>query len=124
MSKMIFLLALSLFAQAAGFAQDKKFSLYYYGVVTNVNDQNMLNITQDLFFAQLRGISYLDAQDMRDDDIKDSYKQIQTDESGEAFFGLVQSQVKAENSIVFVTRIFRPRSDEKWQCSFIAKNMS
>lgn len=124
LSKAIFLLALSLFAQAAGFAQEKKYSLYYYGVVTNVNDQNMLNITQDLFFAQLRGISYLEAQDMRDDDIKDSYKQIQTDESGEAFFDLVQSQVQAQDSIVFVTRIYRPRSDEKWQCAFIAKNMS
>lgn len=123
-AKTIFLAALCLFAQGLCFAQEKKFSLYYYGVVTNVNDQNMLNITQDLFYAQLRGISYLETQDMRDDDIKDSYSQIQTDESGDAFFNLVQGQAKGDNPIVFVARIYRPRSDEKWQCAFIAKNMA
>ncbi|MBO7123383.1 MAG: hypothetical protein J6V90_08905 [Treponema sp.] len=124
LSKKILLFALCVFAQTLCFSQDKKFNLYYFGVVTNVNDQNMLNITQDLFFAQLRGIGYLDAKDMRDDDIKDSYKQIQTDESGEAFFNLAQGQVNADNSIIFVARIYRPRSDEKWQCAFIAKNLS
>lgn len=123
-AKTIFLAALCLFAQGLSFAQEKKYNLCYYGVVTNVNDQNMLNITQDLFFAQLRGISYLETQDMRDDEIKDSYKEIQTDESGEAFFKRAQSQVSDPNTIVFVTRIYRPRSDEKWQCAFIAKNMA
>lgn len=123
-AKTIFLAALCLFAQGLSFAQEKKYNLCYYGVVTNVNDQNMLNITQDLFFAQLRGISYLETQDMRDDEIKDSYKEIQTDESGEAFFKRAQSQVSDPNTIVFVTRIYRPRSDEKWQCAFIAKNVS
>lgn len=124
LSKKILLLALCVFAQALCFSQEKKFNLCYFGVVTNVNDQNMLNITQDLFFAQLRGIGYLDAHDMRDDEIKDSYNQIQSDESGEAFFNLVQGQVAADNSIVFVARIYRPRSDEKWQCAFIAKNLT
>ena len=124
LSKAVFLLAFCLFAQAFCFAQEKKYNLYYYGVVTNVNDQNMLNITQDLFFAQLRGIGYLETQDMRDAEIKDSYNQIQSDESGEAFFKLVQDQAGGDNSIVFVARIYRPRSDEKWQCAFIAKNMA
>jgi hypothetical protein len=122
--KTVFLLAFCLLAQGFGFAQEKKRALYYFGVVTNVHDQNMLNITQDLFFAQLRGIGYLEAQDMRDDEIKESYTQIQTDESGEAFFNLVQERTKDEGSIVFVARIYRPRSDEKWQCAFIAKNVS
>lgn len=123
LSKALFLLALSLFALGNSFAQEKKYNLYYFGVVTNVNDQNMLNITQDLFFAQLRGISWLETQDMREDDIKDFYKQIQTDESGEAFFSLAQSKVKSDGAIAFVARIYRPRSDEKWQCAFIAKNL-
>ena len=79
--KTVFLLAFCLLAQGFCFAQEKKRALYYFGVVTNVHDQNMLNITQDLFFAQLRGIGYLEAQDMRDDEIKESYTQIQTDES-------------------------------------------
>lgn len=126
MSK-VFFLALSVLALGTSVlhAQDgaQKYNLCYYGVVTNVNDQNMLNITQDLFYAQLRGIGYLDTQDLRDDEIKDSYTQIQGDERGEAFFGLAQTQEKPENSMLFVARIYRPRSDEKWSCSFIVKNL-
>lgn len=126
MSKALFLAAFVLaFGAAALQAQDagKKFNLRYYGVVTNVHDQNMLNITQDLFYAQLRGINWLDAQDLRDDEIKESYAQIQTDENCEAFFDLAQGQEPQENTLLFVARIFRPRSDEKWSCAFVAKNM-
>ena len=126
MSK-VFFLALSVLALGTSVlhAQDgaQKYNLCYYGVVTNVNDQNMLNITQDLFYAQLRGIGYLGTQDLRDDEIKDSYTQIQGDERGEAFFGLAQAQEKPENSMLFVARIYRPRSDEKWSCVFAVKNL-
>lgn len=110
-------------AQGFLFAQEEKYNLYYYGVVTNVNDQNMLNITQDLFFAQLRGIGYLNPQDMRDDSVKDSYDQIQRDQNGDSFFSLVQEQIQDQGGLVFVARIYRPRSDEKWNCAFIVKNL-
>ncbi|MCR5047188.1 MAG: hypothetical protein K6A42_11480, partial [Treponema sp.] len=60
LSKIFILLAFCLLAQASAHAQEKKFNLCYYGVVTNVNDQNMLNITQDLFYAQLRGVGNLE----------------------------------------------------------------
>ena len=123
--KTVFLLALALFLDGLSFAQEaeRKFSLYYYGVVTNVNDQNMLNITQDLFYAQLRGIGWLETYDRRDDEIKDSYSQIQTDENCEAFFKLAEGAVPAENSMLFAARVYRPRSDEKWSCAFAVKNL-
>ena len=106
-------------------AQDaaKKFSLSYFGVVTNVNDQNMLNITQDLFYAQLRGISYLEIRDLRDEEIKESYSQIQTDQDGQAFFSLVEGSLPLQCDLLFAARIYRPRSDEKWSCAFLAKNL-
>ncbi len=129
-SKIIFLFALllanaSLLAPALLSAQDaaQKFKLYYYGVLTNVNDQNMLNITQDLFFAQLRGIQSLETFDRRDDEIKISYTQIQSDPKCEAFFNSAQEQVSPENSLLFAARVYRPRSDEKWSCAFSVKNL-
>lgn len=122
-AKTFFLVALSVLAQGLLFAQEKKFNLYYYGVVTNVNDQNMLNITQDLFFAQLRGISYLETHDMRDDAIKESYLDIRPEDDGDAFFKFVPAELSAApDAIFFFARILRPRSDEKWECAFFAKN--
>lgn len=122
-STFFFLFLLRFFAQGTLCAQEKKFNLYYYGVVTNVNDQNMLNITQDLFFAQLRGINYLDARDLRDDPIKDSYADIRPEDGGDAFFQYVpQDLASSPDSILFFARIYRPRSDEKWECVFFAKN--
>ena len=121
----VFFLSLALGSRTLLHAQEdaQKFNLYYYGVVTNVNDQNMLNITQDLFFAQLRGIQSLQTFDKRDDEIKDSYSDIQTDTRCESFFNLAQAQVPQENALLFAARIYRPKSDEKWSCAFAVKNL-
>lgn len=123
--KKVLFLAAFLCAGALSFAQDDggKFNLYYYGVLTNVNDQNMLNITQDLFFAQLRGIQSLQTFDKRDDEIKDSYSDIQTDSNCGSFFELVQEKSPSEGPLLFAARIYRPRSDEKWSCVFAVKNL-
>ena len=121
----VIVLAATLLLSHLLFAQDdaKRFSLYYYGVLTNVNDQNMLNITQDLFYAQLRGIQSLQILDKRDDDIKDSYSDIQADARCESFFNLAQAHVPQEDGLLFAARIYRPKSDEKWSCVFAVKNL-
>lgn len=118
--------AIFLFFAVSAFSQDtgqKKYALHYYGVVTNVNDQNMLNMTQDLFAAQVRGIDYVSLQDMRSDGVKALYADVSTDTDGSEFFSLVKEMSPAqEDVILFFARIFRPRSDEKWECTFFAKN--
>ncbi len=111
-----------LFAQNAG---ERNYNLFYYGVVTNVNDQNMLNITEDLFAAQLRGISFVTLNDNRDSPVKDSYSQIALDVNGSHFLGMIEGDFEGQNNVIlFFTRIYRPRSDEKWSCTFFAKNLS
>lgn len=116
--------AIFLFLCSAVFPQgQEKYALYYYGVVTNVNDQNMLNMTQDLFAAQIRGIGYVSLRDMHSDGVKALYADVSTDTDGSEFFSLVKEMSPdIENAILFYTRIFRPRSDEKWECTFFAKN--
>lgn len=125
--KFAFLTALFLFFSSAVFGQsagDKEYTLYYYGVVTNVNDTNMLNITQDLFAAQIRSIDYVSLIDKRNDAIKNSYEAVSADTEGKTFFGIVQKKNELqEDSIIFYTRIYRSQSDEKWECTFFAKNI-
>lgn len=119
---LVCLAAMSLSARAED-GESGRWTLYYYGVVTNVNDQNMLNITQDLFFAQLRGIDYIDIIDNRAAPVKEGYSEISADADGSAFARSLASEPgAASGSLVFWTRIFRPRSDEKWECSFYTEN--
>ena len=122
--KNCFVAAIFLFLSVAVFPQgQEKYALYYYGVVTNVNDQNMLNMTQDLFAAQIRGISYVTLHDMRADGVKALYADVSTDADGSEFFSLVaEVSPVTESAILFYARFFRPRSDEKWECTFFAKN--
>lgn len=116
--------AIFLFLSAAAFPQgQERYALYYYGVVTNVNDQNMLNMTQDLFAAQIRGIGYVTLNDMHADGVKALYADVSTDADGSEFFSLVADvSPELDNAILFYARFFRPRSDEKWECTFFAKN--
>ncbi|MDE6718534.1 MAG: hypothetical protein K2J68_01575 [Treponemataceae bacterium] len=108
------------FAQGSA---EKKYPLRYYGIVSNLNDQNILNMAQDLFIAQIRGINYISLEDKRNSEIKKSYSSISSDKDGSEFFSLVENseQIQGE-TILFYARIFRPNPDEKWECTFFAKN--
>lgn len=108
------------FAQGSA---EKKYPLRYYGIVSNINDQNILSMAQDLFIAQIRGINYVSLEDKRNSEIKKSYSSISSDTDGTEFFSLVEEkeQIQGE-AILFYVRIFRPHSDEKWECTFFAKN--
>ena len=122
--KICFIAAIFLFLSAAVFPQGQEnYALYYYGVVTNVNDQNMLNMTQDLFAAQIRGIDYVTLHDIHAGGVQSLYADVSTDADGSEFFSLVDEvSPVTENAILFFVRFFRPRSDEKWECTFFAKN--
>lgn len=115
-----------LVSAGAAFAQgsaEKKYPLRYYGIVSNINDQNILSMVQDLFIAQIRGINYISLEDRRNSELKKSYTNISSDKDGSEFFSLVESdeQIQGE-AILFYARIFRPNPDEKWECTFFAKN--
>lgn len=108
------------FAQGSA---EKKYPLRYYGIVSNLNDQNILNMAQDLFIAQIRGINYISLEDRRNSEIKKSYSSISSDKDGAEFFSLIENSEQIQDeAILFYARIFRPNSDEKWECTFFAKN--
>ncbi|MBD5440399.1 MAG: hypothetical protein HDR33_05195 [Treponema sp.] len=108
------------FAQGSA---EKKYPLNYYGIVSNLNDQNILNMAQDLFIAQIRGINYISLEDKRNSEIKKSYTSISSDKDGAEFFSLIEQNEQFQGeAILFFARIFRPHPDEKWECTFFAKN--
>lgn len=117
---------LLLISTGIAFAQgsaEKKYPLHYYGIVSNINDQNILNMAQDLFVAQIRGIPYISLEDKRNSEIKKSYSGISSDKDGAEFFSLVEkSEQFPGEAILFYARIFRPHHDEKCECTFFAKN--
>ena len=98
----ITLLSSSLFSQT---------KVDFYGVLSADADKNMLSMTEDLYFAQLKDMQ-LNLSDMRSDSFTDSYT------GGAADFS--QSASDANAFYVVITK----RSDGKWQCTANLKNLT
>ena len=94
------------FAQGSA---EKKYPLNYYGIVSNLNDQNILNMAQDLFIAQIRGINYISLEDKRNSVIKKSYTSISSDKDGAEFFSLIEQNEQFQGeAILFFCAHFPP----------------
>lgn len=117
----ILLISTSLaFAQGSA---EKKYPLHYYGIFSNISDQNILNMMQDLFVAQIRGINYISLEDNRNSETKKSFSTIFPNQDEAEFFSYLEEHEQFKgDAILFYARIFRPYSEEKWECTFFAKN--
>ncbi len=120
-----FILLTYLFLFSIFLASTESYDLYFYGVVTNINDDSMIKITQDLFSAQIRNINSINLIDKRDSGFQDFYDTLPADSPEEEYFSLLPSDgTESENSLAFFTEIYRPDTDDSWECSFFLKNIS
>lgn len=111
MKKLLLSLTLTFFSTInAIFADD--INVEYYGVVSNSTETNMAKMAQDIFFTQLKSISYISVEDKRED-LSHISKTIPT---------FTQSQ----SSIAFYVEINENDSEDSlqkfWNCKFTAIN--
>ena len=115
-----------LFLIAGAFSQS--YSLYFYGVVSNVNDENMIKVTQDLFAAQIRNLNGIILIDERNSPVKASLQNQDEGASAESYFSLINpdnspnAPQSGNQYLSFFSKIYRPQSDENWRCTFYLKN--
>ncbi|MGP1459632.1 MAG: TP0183 family DNA metabolism protein [Treponema sp.] len=84
----------------------------FYGVVSADADKNMLSMTEDLYFAQLKDMQ-IDLSDMRSDAFSSGYIG-----SGEANF----SQSASDTNAFYV--VIKKLPDGKWECTANLKNLN
>lgn len=108
MKRLLLSLTLTFFSTInAIFADD--INVEYYGVVSNSTETNMTKMAQDIFFTQLKSISYISVEDKRPDLMHVS-KEIPD-------FDSTQS-----SNIVFYAEINEEQNENQkvWNCSFNA----
>lgn len=122
MGRKLVLAFIIIFSCLFGFAEG--YDLYFYGVVTNVSDDNMVKITQDLFSAQIRNMNGINLIDERENTFKQDFPSMPVNTAAEDYFSKLPSKSSdgPVKNLSFFTKIYRPQSDENWECTFYVLN--
>lgn len=123
--KTVFFLFLACSLRA--FCQEQ-IDVFYYGIIADSVQTNQINISQDLFAAQIRAIPELNLLDYRNNGFKDNYLALSDSEiqkiNQDSLFKLIPENDKLESSlkaVIFFSKIDKTE-DETWICTYYAKN--
>lgn len=125
--KILFFLFLA--CSVSAFCQDQ-FDVFYYGIIADSAQVNQINISQDLFAAQIRAIPELNLVDFRNNGLKESFLSLSDAEikniDSEKLFSLISDNEKlkaSEKAVIFFCKIDKTE-DETWDCTYYTKNLS
>ena len=125
--KILFFLFLA--CSVSAFCQDQ-FDVFYYGIIADSAQVNQINISQDLFAAQIRAIPELNLVDFRNNGLKESFLSLSDAEikniDAEKLFSLISDNEKlkaSEKAVIFFCKIDKTE-DETWDCTYYTKNLS
>lgn len=125
--KILFFLFLA--CSAGAFCQEQ-IDVFYYGIIADSVQVNQINISQDLFAAQIRTIPELNLIDFRNNGLKESFLSLTDSEikniDSEKLFSLISNNEKlneSKNAIIFFTKIDKTE-DETWNCTYYTKNLT
>lgn len=125
--KILFFLFLA--CSVSAFCQDQ-FDVFYYGIIADSAQVNQINISQDLFAAQIRAIPELNLVDFRNNGLKESFLSLSDSEikniDSEKLFSLISDNEKlkaSEKAVIFFCKIDKTE-DETWDCTYYTKNLS
>ncbi|MBP5587822.1 MAG: hypothetical protein J6X37_03750 [Treponema sp.] len=107
----------------------ENFDVYFYGVIAPFTQDNQVNITQDLFAAQLRSIPEIKFVDVRNGGLRENFNSLTDSQiSGltkESIFDLIPSSSDFKNNpqIVILFSKIDKLEDETYLCTYYLKNL-
>lgn len=105
------------------------FEVYFYGVIAPFTQDNQVNITQDLFSAQLRSISEIKFVDVRNGGLRENFNALTDSQisslTKESIFDLIPDSAEFKNNpqIVILFSKIDKLEDETYLCTYYLKNL-
>lgn len=107
----------------------EQYTVFYFGNIADSAQVNQINISQDLFSAQIRTIPELTLIDYRNNGFKENILSLSDSEikelTPESIFNFIPDNEKlssTQNAIIFFTKIDKT-DDETWMCTYYSKNL-